>query len=196
MTIRACIYARVSTTSQSVERQIRELEDVAAKNDWVIVDTYIDNGISGSKGRDKRPELDRMMKDAIKRKFDVVMISSIDRLGRSLQHLIEIMNDLQSKTIDLFMLKQAIDTTTPSGKLMFSMIGAFAEFERSIIRERVISGLENAKAKGKVLGRKTNLNASTERQIVSMRESGATIRKIAAECSVGTQTVYKVLRAA
>ena len=155
----------------------------------MIVDTYIDNGISGSKGRDKRPELDRMMKDAIKRKFDVVMISSIDRLGRSLQHLMEIMNDLQSKTIDLFMLKQAIDTTTPSGKLIFSMIGAFAEFERSIIREWVISGLENAKAKGKVLGRKTNLNASTERQIVSMRESGATIRKIAAECSVGTQTV-------
>ena len=89
MTIRACIYAGVSTTSQSVERQVRELEDVAAKNDWVIVDTYIDNGISGSKGRDKRPELDRMMKDAIKRKFDVVMISSIDRLGRSLQHLMD-----------------------------------------------------------------------------------------------------------
>ena len=101
------------------------MEKVAAKNDWVIIDTYIDNSISGSKGRDKRPELDRMMKDGIKRKLDVVMVSSIDRLGRSLQHLIELVNDLQSKTIDLFMLKQAICTTTPSGKLMFSVIGAF-----------------------------------------------------------------------
>ena len=124
------------------------------------------------------------------------MVSSIDRLGRSLQHLIEIVNDLQSKTIDLFMLKQAIDTTTPTGKLMFSVIGAMAEFEKSLIRERVLSGLENAKAKGKVLGRKTNLDAPTERKILSMRESGATIRKIASECSVGTQTIYKVLRAA
>ena len=196
MTIRACVYARVSHTSGSVERQIRELKEIAAKNDWVIVDTYIDHGISGAKGKDGRPALKQMMDDSITRKFDVVMISSIDRLGRSLQHLIEIVNDLQSKTIDLFMLKQAIDTTTPSGKLMFSMIGAFAEFERSIIRERILSGLENAKAKGKVLGRKTNLDASTERKIVSMKEAGATIRKIASECSVGTQTIYKVLRAA
>ncbi len=151
MTIHGCVYARVSTTPQSVGRQIRELKDIAAKNDWVIVDTYINNGISGSMGRDKRPELNRMIKNSITRKCDVVMVSSINRLGRSLQHLIEIVNDLQSKTIDLFILKQAIDTTTPSGKLMFSMIGAFAEFKRSIIRECILSGLENAKAKGKVL---------------------------------------------
>ena len=115
-----------------------------------IVETYIDLGISGAKGRDKRPDLDRMMKDSIKGKFDVVMVSSIDRLGRSLQHLIEILNDLQSKSVELFMLKQSIDTTTPSGKMLFSMISAFAEFERSIIRERVMSGLANAKAKGKI----------------------------------------------
>ncbi len=92
MTIRACVYARVSTTPKFLERQIRELKDIAAKNDWVIVDTYIDNGISGSMGRDKRPELNRVMKDSITRKFDVVMVSSIDRLGRFLQHLIEIVN--------------------------------------------------------------------------------------------------------
>ncbi len=92
MTIRACVYARVSTTPKFLERQIRELKDIAAKNDWVIVDTYIDNGISGSMGRDKRPELNRVMKDSITRKFDVVMVSSIDRLGRFLQQLIEIVN--------------------------------------------------------------------------------------------------------
>ena len=197
MTAKRCaLYCRVSTTSQSVERQIRELTEVAMGNNWEIVETYIDLGISGAKGRDKRPDLDRMMKDSIKGKFDVVMVSSIDRLGRSLQHLIEILNDLQSKSVELFMLKQSIDTTTPSGKMLFSMISAFAEFERSIIRERVMSGLANAKAKGKILGRKTNLTPATEKRIIDMKSSGASIRKIASECSVGTQTIYKVLRAA
>ena len=196
MTVRAVLYCRVSTSSQSVERQIRELTDIAKSNDWEIVETYTDMGISGAKGRDKRPELDRMMRDSIKGKFDVVMVSSIDRLGRSLQHLIEILNDLQSKSVELFMLKQSIDTTTPSGKMMFSVISAFAEFERSIIRERVVSGLENAKAKGVVLGRKSNLTPDTEEKIISMKSGGASIRKITSECSVGTQTIYKVLRAA
>jgi len=152
-----CLYARVSKTSQSVERQVSELEIVAARNDWEIVDRYIDHGISGSRGRDGRPELDRMMKDSIKRKFDVVMVWSIDRLGRSLQHLMEILNDLKSKNIDLYMDQQAIDTTTPTGSLLFSVIGAFAEFEKSIIRERVISGLDNARKKGRIGGRPTNL---------------------------------------
>ena len=193
---RCALYCRVSSTSQSVERQIRELTEVAMRNNWEIVETYIDFGISGAKGRDGRPALDRMMKDSIKKKFDVVMVSSIDRLGRSLQHLIEILNDLQSKSVELFMLKQSIDTTTPSGKMMFSVISAFAEFERSIIRERVMSGLANAKAKGKILGRKTNLTPATEKRIIDMKSSGASIRKIASECSVGTQTVYTVLRAA
>ena len=108
---RVCLYARVSKTSQSVERQISELEIVAARNDWEIVDRYIDHGISGAKGRDQRHELDRMMKDSTKRKFDVVMVWSIDRLGRSLQNLMEILNDLKSKNIDLYMDQQAADTT-------------------------------------------------------------------------------------
>jgi len=138
MSKRVCVHARVSKTSQSVERQISELEIVAARNDWEIVDRFIDHGISGAKGRDARPELDRMMKDSTKRKFDVVMVWSIDRLGRSLQNLMEILNDLKSKNIDLYMDQQAIDTITPTGSLMFAMIGAFAEFERSIIRERVV----------------------------------------------------------
>ena len=139
MSKRVCLYARVSKASQSVERQISELQIVADRNNWEIVDRYIDHGISGSRGRDGRPELDRMMKDSTKRKFDVVMVWSIDRLGRSLQNLLEILNDLKSKNIDLYMDQQSIDTTTPTGKLMFSLIGAFSEFERSIIRDRVIS---------------------------------------------------------
>jgi DNA invertase Pin-like site-specific DNA recombinase len=191
---RVCVYARVSKTSQSVERQISELEKVAARNDWEIVDRYIDHGVSGAKGRDQRPELDRMMKDSTKRKFDVVMVWSIDRLGRSLQNLMEILNDLKSKNIDLYMDQQAIDTTTPTGSLMFAMIGAFSEFEREMIRERVVSGLDNARKKGRIGGRPTNLTDEIRSKILEMKVAGGSIRKIKDECSVGTATIYKVLR--
>ena len=136
-----------------------------------------------------------MMRDCTKRRFDVVMVWSIDRLGRSLQNLMEILNDLKSKNIDLYMDQQAIDTTTPTGSLMFAMIGAFAEFERSIIRERVISGLDNARKKGRIGGRPTNLTDGIRSKILELKSAGATIRKIRDECSVGTTTIYKVLRA-
>ena len=191
---RVRIYARVSKTSQSVERQIAELEIVAARNDWEIVDRYIDHGISGAKSRDQRPELDRMMKDSTKRKFDVVMVWSIDRLGRSLQNLMEILNDLKSKNIDLYMDQQAIDTTTPTGSLMFAMIGAFSEFEREMTRERVVSGLDNARKKGRIGGRPSNLTDEIRSKIVELKGAGVSIRKIKDACSVGTATVYKVLR--
>ena len=191
---RVCVYARVSKTSQSVERQISELEIVAARNEWEIVDRYIDHGISGAKGRNARPELDRMMKDSTKRKFDVVMVWSIDRLGRSLQNLMEILNDLKSKNIDLYMDQQAIDTTTPTGSLMFSLLGAFSEFEREMIRERVVSGLDNARKKGRIGGRPTSLTDEIPSKIVELKGAGVSIRKIKDECSVGTATIYKVLR--
>ena len=194
MSKRVCLYCRVSKSSQSVERQISELEIVASRNGWEIVDRYIDHGISGSKGRDGRPELDRMMKDSNKRKFDVVMVWSIDRLGRSLQHLIEILNDLNAKNVDLYFDQQSIDSTVPTGKLMFSLIGAFAEFEKSIIRERVLSGLESARKKGRIGGRPTNLTDEVRSKIVKMKGAGVPIRKIRNECSVGTSTIYKVLK--
>ena len=190
-----CLYARVSKISQSVERQISELENVAARNDWEIVDRYIDHGISGATGRQQRPELDRMMKDSTKRKFDVVMVWSIDRLGRSLQDLMEILNDLNAKNIDLYFDQQSIDTTTPTGSLMFSLLGAFSQFEREMIRERVVSGLENARRKGRIGGRPTNLTNEIRTKILELKAAGATIRKIKDECSVGTATIYKVIRA-
>ena len=193
---KVCLYARVSTTCQSVDRQLEELTAVAERNGWVIVDQYVDLGISGSTGRDKRPELDRMMKDAVKKKFDVVMCWSIDRLGRSLQNCIEILNDLNAKNIDLYFGQQSIDSTTPTGKLMFSMVAAFAEFEKSIIRERVLSGLETARKKGRIGGRPTNLTSAVREKILTMRKEGKSIKQIKAECSVGTATLYKVLKAA
>jgi DNA invertase Pin-like site-specific DNA recombinase len=131
---RAALYVRVSTDHQTVENQIAELRRVAERRGWEIVETYKDAGISGAKGRDKRPGLDGMLKDASRRKFDVVMAWAIDRLGRSLIDLLDTIQHLESCGVDLYLDQQHIDTTTPAGKLMFQITGAFAEFERSMIR--------------------------------------------------------------
>src|ERR1035441_3696248 len=194
--LRVAIYARVSTSSQTTANQLADLERVAALRGWKIVETFQDEGISGAKGRSDRPALDRMLKDAVRGKFDLIAVWSIDRLGRSLQHLIETVNQLQAVGVDLYMHQQAIDTTTPAGKLAFSIFGAFSEFERSLIRERVKAGLDRAKRNGTKLGRPTTLNSSVAAAITALRAKDHSIRKIAAHLRVGTGTVYKVLRAA
>src|SRR5215475_12518567 len=150
---RAAIYVRVSTDKQRVENQLRELRQIAERRGWQVVEEYQDAGISGAKGRDQRPGLDRMLKDASKRRFDVVMAWAIDRLGRSLIDLLGTIQGLEAASVDLFLEQQAIDTTTPAGKLMFQVTGAFAEFERSMIRQRVRAGLRRAVEQGKQLGR-------------------------------------------
>ena len=144
----AALYVRVSTDGQTIENQVRELRQIAERRGWEIVETYSDAGISGAKGRDKRPGLDRMLNDAKRRKFDVVMAWAIDRLGRSLIDLLGTIQELEAVGVDLFLEQQAIDTTTPAGKLMFQVCGAFAEFERSMIRQRVKLGLKRAVAQG------------------------------------------------
>ena len=140
-TKRAALYVRVSTDHQSVESQIRELKAVAERRGWDVVEVYRDAGISGAKGRDQRPGLDGLLKDATRRKFDIVMAWAIDRLGRSLVDLLGTIQHLEACGVDLYLDQQAIDTTTPAGKLLFQMTGAFAEFERSMIRQRVRAGL-------------------------------------------------------
>lgn len=137
-----------------------------------------------------------MLKDAIRGKFDLIAVWSLDRLGRSLQHLIETVNELQSVGVDLYMHQQALDTTTPAGKLAFSIFGAFAEFERSLIRERVKVGLDRAKRNGVKLGRPSNLNDSVRSAIVALRGNDIPIRQIAKQLRVGTGTIYSVLAAA
>src|SRR5215510_13635777 len=137
---RVGIYLRVSTDGQTTENQRRELEAVAARSGWEVVDFYEDAGISGSNGREKRPGLDRLLKDATARRINMIAAWSVDRLGRSLQHLVELLNELQALNCNLYLHQQAIDTTTPSGKAMFQMCGVFAEFERSMIVERVNAG--------------------------------------------------------
>src|SRR5215813_1486667 len=146
MTIRrVALYLRVSTDKQTVENQEIQLRQIAERRGWEVVEIYNDAGISGAKGRKDRPGLDQMLNDASRRKFDVVMAWAIDRLGRSLVDLLGTIQHLEAVGVDLYLDQQAIDTTTPAGKLMFQVCGAFAEFERSMIRQRVHAGLKRAK---------------------------------------------------
>src|SRR4051812_27804636 len=159
----AALYVRVSTDGQTVENQTRELRQIAERRGWEVVEIYNDAGVSGSKGRDKRPGLDQMLKDASRRKFDVVMCWAIDRLGRSLIDLLSTIQHLEAVGVDLYLDQQSIDTTTPMGKLVFQITGAFAEFERSIIRQRIKAGLKRVVAEGRRLGR-PKVDAALERK--------------------------------
>jgi DNA invertase Pin-like site-specific DNA recombinase len=188
---RAAIYVRVSTDKQTVENQVRELRQIAERRGWEVVEEYHDAGISGSKGRDQRPGLDRMLKDASRRRFDVVMAWAIDRLGRSLIDLLGTIQALEASGVDLFLEQQAIDTTTPAGKLMFQVTGAFAEFERSMIRQRVNAGLKRAVEQGKRLGR-PRIDPKLEQRILSHLRKGTGILKTAKLCEVGTGTVQRI----
>lgn len=189
---RAAVYLRVSTDRQSTANQERELRAVAERTGWEIVQVYRDAGISGANGRDRRPAFDRLCTDATRRQFDIVMAWSVDRLGRSLQDLVGFLSELHASGIDLFLLQQGIDTTTPAGRALFQMMGVFAEFERAMIRERVNAGLARAKAEGKVLGR-PRLDAKTEAAIAkALKAGGVGIRKLAVLHGVGTGTVQRI----
>ena len=187
------IYGRVSTDKQTVSNQLNDLREVANRSGWEVIDEYLDEGISGSKGRDKRPEFDRLLKDANRKKFDGILVWSIDRLGRSLQHLVSFLNDVQVKDIDLYIHQQGIDTATMTGKMMFQMCGVFAEFERNIIRERVKSGLDRAKKSGKTLGRPTNVSGNTKATVIELRDTGMSMNKICKTLSIGSGTLYRLL---
>jgi len=187
------IYGRVSTDKQTVSNQLNDLREVANRSGWEVIDEYLDEGISGSKGRDKRPEFDRLLKDANRKKFDGILVWSIDRLGRSLQHLVSFLNDVQVKDIDLYIHQQGIDTATMTGKMMFQMCGVFAEFERNIIRERVKSGLDRAKKEGKTLGRPTNVSGNTKATVIELRDTGMSMNKICKTLSIGSGTLYRLL---
>lgn len=187
------IYGRVSTNQQTVENQLLDLQKVATRNNWEVVGVYTDEGISGKHGRDKRPQFDQLMKDATRKKFDLIMSWDVSRLGRSLKHLVEFMEDIQSKNIDLYLHANGLDSSTPSGRAMFGMLSVFSSFERELISERVKSGLERAKANGKKLGRPSNMNDGLRSSIRLLRERGLGIKKIPRELGVGVCTVYKAL---
>jgi len=206
-TKRAALYVRVSTDHQSVENQVRQLKEVAQRRGWVLVETYQDAGISGAKGREQRPGLDALLKDASRRKFDIVMAWAIDRLGRSLIDLLGTIQHLEAVGVDLYLDQQAIDTTTPAGKLLFQLTGAFAEFERSMIRQRVRAGLGVIKQKiardgkfvskaGKVRKRLGRPGAEAHKLELARQElaRGTGIGKTARMLGLGTGTVHKLKR--
>jgi DNA invertase Pin-like site-specific DNA recombinase len=187
---RAALYARVSTAGQTVENQIRELEAVAKRLGWEVVERFVDHGISGAKGRDDRPALDRMLKAVIRGEVDVVAAWSVDRLGRSLQDLIAILNELLSREVDLYLHQQGLDTATPSGRAMYQMLGVFAEFERAIIVERIKAGMARAKEQGKPITR-PSVDEGTIERMRKLRTEGHSLRWIAEEVGVGRGTVEK-----
>ena len=191
---RVALYLRVSTTEQTTKNQERELREVANRVGWEIVALYRDDGISGAKGRDDRPGLDAMLKSVTRGEVDLVAAWSVDRIGRSLADLLNTLQELRSRKVDLFLHQQGLDTSTPSGRAMFQMLGVFSEFERAMIRERVLTGLARARAEGKVLGRKPEISgdAALVKRIRAARVAGQSVRAIASKFKVGVGTVQRL----
>ncbi len=192
---RAVLYLRVSTLDQTTANQERELREVASRMGCDIVKVYRDHGISGAKCRDKRPAFGALCRDATKRQFDVIMAWSVDRLGRSLQDLVGFLSEIHALRIDLYLHQQGLDTTTPSGKATFQMMGVFAEFERAMIQERVRAGLARARSEGKRLGR-PRINGVTENAIRAAlkQKDRPGVRQVAAQLGVSTGTVQRISR--
>jgi DNA invertase Pin-like site-specific DNA recombinase len=190
---KVAIYGRVSTLGQTSENQTLILNETINRNGWDLIDTYVDDGISGSKGRDKRPEFDRMCKDMIRRKFNRILVWDISRLGRSLQHLVEFLNDVQSVDCNLYIHQSGLDTSTPSGRMMFQMVGVFSEFERSMISERVKLGLQRVVSKGGTLGRRKTVTDNMKSHIMELRKEGLSLSEISTSVGISKMSVSRVI---
>jgi DNA invertase Pin-like site-specific DNA recombinase len=186
---RCAIYVRVSTSKQTTENQEHVLRKACTDRGWELTRIYDDTGHSGAKT--SRPALDNMLNDATKGEFDVVLIWKLDRLGRSVIDLHNNAEHLKACGVDLCAYTQAIDTSTPTGKLMFTVLAAVAEFERETIVERINAGLDTARRKGVQLGR-PKVDAAVEAVIRQQLKDGASIRKAAAEAGVGHLTVQRI----
>jgi DNA invertase Pin-like site-specific DNA recombinase len=197
MAKRVGLYLRVSTKNgQTVDNQRQALtKAIGRRKGWTIADEFPDEGISGARGRDKRPEFDRLLKAVVRRKIDIVAAWSVDRLGRSLQDLVGFLGELNAAGCDLYLEKQAVDTTTPAGRALFQMLGVFAEFERAIIQERIHAGIARARdmgtKSGKPIGR-AKIDATKEAAIRRALASGKGILKTARECGTGTSVVQRI----
>jgi DNA invertase Pin-like site-specific DNA recombinase len=189
--MKVAIYARVSTINrgQDVSMQLRELRQFADARGWEVAGEYVDAGVSGAK--DSRPELNHLMADAHKRRFDVVCVWRFDRFARSVSHLLRALENFNALGIAFVSLSEQMDTTTPTGKMVFTVLGAVAELERSLIVERVRAGLRNARAKGKILGRpRVAVDAA---RISRLHSEGRSIREIADELGYSRSIVHKTL---
>jgi DNA invertase Pin-like site-specific DNA recombinase len=189
---RAAIYVRVSTNKQHTENQELVLREVCQRAGWGVAAVYEDKGFSGSKGRDKRPALDGMLKDATRRRFDIVLAFKLDRLARSVKHLIDITDELKAARVDLYLHDQGVDTSTPAGQLFLHMLAAIAQFERSILIERIEAGLERARGKGVKLGRRPSIPEEKREAIRADLVAGKGIKSAAKAHGVGVLTVQNI----
>lgn len=190
---KAVIYSRVSTNDQTIDNQLKVLREIADKRGLEVVREISDEGISGATGRDARKGFDELIKGSIKNEWDIILVWDVSRLGRSLKHLVSFLEDIQSANCDLYIHQSGIDTSTASGKMMFGMLSVFSEFERAMIRERVLAGQQRAKAEGKHIGRPTNVNDGIITAVYQLRQNNVPIRRIAKDLQIGVGTVYKIL---
>jgi DNA invertase Pin-like site-specific DNA recombinase len=188
MSKRVAIYTRVSTDSQTVENQLRELDAVAERMGWIIVERLADEGISGAKGRDKRPAYDRLMIMVARKEIDLIACWSVDRLGRSLQHLVSFLGEINDRGVDLYLHTQGIDSSTPAGRAMFSMLGVFSEFERAILRDRIMAGLARSTKRS---GR-PSIDAQIELRARKLLTDGLSINATAKKLRIGVATTHRI----
>ena len=187
---KVALYARVSQDSQTVENQLQELRAVAERHGWVVTATFTDEGISGAKGRDQRPGFDSLLKGVARKDFDMIAAWSVDRLGRSLAHLVSFLGDIQAKGVDLYLHQQGLDTSTSAGRAMFQMLGVFAELERSLVRERILAGLRRTTKKS---GRRP-MPESRAQAIRKSLKGGMSIRATARLHKASPMTVTRIAR--
>ena len=190
--IKCVIYLRVSTKSQDTTNQLHPLKEYVERMGYELVGVYEDFGVSGTKS--SRPQLDQMILDGRRRKYSMILSWSVDRVGRDLRHLLNFCNEMNELGINLYFHTQNIDTSTNIGKMFFNILGSISEFEKSLLRERIISGLERYKKSGGVLGRPSSVNESLRISVRLLKDKGLGVREICRKLSLGTNTYYKIVR--
>ena len=196
MTKKVAIYTRVSTLDQTIDNQLIELRDHCSRMGWEVVKEYADEGLSGTLSRDKRPALNSLIKDAYRKRFDLVVCWDISRIGRSMKNLILFLSDMKDRGIGICSVRQGFDTSTSIGEIMFQFVGILSTWEREMIRERTLAGLERARRDGKTLGRRKVTNDRITAQIIQLRSANRSIRDIASEVGVSRGTVNNILKVA
>tara|TARA_E500000331_G_C17129448_1_gene657539 strand:- start:137 stop:727 length:591 start_codon:yes stop_codon:yes gene_type:complete len=196
MTKKVALYLRVSTLDQTIDNQLLELRDHCEKMGWEIVKEYADEGLSGTFSREKRPQLNAMIKDAYRKRFDLVVCWDISRLGRSMKELVLLLSDMKDRGVGICSVRQGFDTSTSMGEIMFQFVGILSSWERDMIAERTLAGLERAKAQGKTLGRKKIVDDSMTAKVIELRNAKKSIRAIASEIGVSRGTVSNILKVA
>ena len=196
MTTKVALYCRVSTLDQTINNQLLELRDHCSKMEWEIVKEYADEGLSGTLSRDKRPALNSLIKDAYRKRFDSVVCWDISRIGRSMKELVLFLSDMKDRDIGICSVRQGFDTSTSMGEIMFQFVGILSSWEKTMIRERTLAGLERAKYEGKTLGRRKVTNDTMTAKIIELRNDKKSIRQIASEVGVSRGTVSNILKVA